>query len=295
MKTRGMATLDALRRTWRRDDVRATVHFVYFFGLTFAVLPALLSHLLGERGWISPDRSWRSTLGLQLAAVLGLSAVQEFVFRGRGTQCPYDPPRHLVVSGPYAYVANPMQLCKVVCLFFWGFFLGSGWVVLGSVVYLIFTTLWTASREDHRLESRFGEPFRRYRRSVRRWWPRWRPHAAVSGRLYVAEGCGPCRGVGSWIKEREPVGLEIRAAESHPSRVLTRVTYESGGLESEGLAAVARALEHLNLGWAFLGWTLRLPGVCRLGQLIVDAVGGGPRSVASTGAADGGGCPVVAC
>ena len=140
--------------------------------------------------------------------------------RGRGTQCPYDPPRSLVVSGPYAYVANPMQVCKVVGVACWGLFLGNGWVVLSGVVYLIVTVLWSGSREDRKLTDRFGDPFLAYRRAVRRWWPRWRPHRGVRGRLYARAGCGTCRGLGAWIREREPVGLEIRAAESHPSRVL---------------------------------------------------------------------------
>ena len=70
-------------KRWRSVAARATFHFVYFLVLTFAVLPALLSAVLGDGGWLAADRSWRSTLGLQLAAVLGLSAVQEFVSRGR--------------------------------------------------------------------------------------------------------------------------------------------------------------------------------------------------------------------
>ena len=45
--------------------------------------------------------------------------------------------------------------------------------------------------------------------------------------------------------------------------------------EEEGLAA----LEHIHLGWAFLGWTLRLPLVCPLAQWLVDASGGGPHHV----------------
>lgn len=286
MKERGTRAFDVALRPLRRVEVRASLHVVAFCALMFAVLPPVLAGIFGASGWISPERSWRSTLGLQLAAVLGLSAVQEFSCRGRGTPCPFDPPQRLVVSGPYVYVANPMQVCKVLCLFFWGFFLGSSWVVLGSFVYLIFTAFWTAPREDRNLERRFGEPFRSYRTSVGRWLPRWRPHGAATGRLYVAEGCVPCRGVGSWIRDREPVGLEILAAESHPSGVLTRITYEAEGLEEKGVAAVGRALEHLNLGWAFLGWTLRLPGVRPLGQLIVDAAGGGPRLIARTAATD---------
>ena len=46
-----------------------------------------------------------------------------------------------------------------------------------------------------------------------------------------------------------------------------------------GVAALARALEHLNLAWAWLGWTLRLPGFCQATQLLVDALGGEPRAI----------------
>ena len=47
----------------------------------------------------------------------------------------------------------------------------------------------------------------------------------------------------------------------------------------EGVAAFARALEHIHLGWAFVGWTMRLPLVEPFLQLLVDAVGGGPRQI----------------
>ena len=44
-----------------------------------------------------------------------------------------------------------------------------------------------------------------------------------------------------------------------------------------GMVALARALEHVNLGWAFVGWIIRLPLVCAVVQLLADAVGRGPR------------------
>ena len=45
------------------------------------------------------------------------------------------------------------------------------------------------------------------------------------------------------------------------------------------MAALARALEHLHLGWALVGCLLRLPVINPGAQLLVDAVGGGPRLI----------------
>jgi len=77
-------------------------------------------------------------------------------------------------------------------------------------------------------------------------------------------------------------GLEIVAAEHHPSRALTRITYESsdGAYTASGIEAVARALEHVHIGWALIACVLRLPVVRPLTQIIVDASGGEPRRIA---------------
>ena len=43
-----------------------------------------------------------------------------------------------------------------------------------------------------------------------------------------------------------------------------------------GVAALGRAVQHLHLGWAYVGWLVRVPGVAPFLQVVVDAVGGGP-------------------
>jgi len=104
-------------------------------------------------------------------------------------------------------------------------------------------------------------------------------------RLYVAESCLPCSRVGRWVARRNPVGLILTAAEDHPRRDLTRITYDpgDGSPEEEGVAAFARALQHMHPGWAVLGWMMRLPGLRHLIQWIVDAAGGGPRLIPRRG------------
>jgi hypothetical protein len=55
-----------------------------------------------------------------------------------------------------------------------------------------------------------------------------------------------------------------------------------GGLPVDGVRAMGRALEHLNLGWAMAGFSLRLPGIWQSAQLLMDASGLGPRTLVAT-------------
>jgi hypothetical protein len=90
-----------------------------------------------------------------------------------------------------------------------------------------------------------------------------------------------CREVGSWFADRGASHLEIVPAESHPSRALTRITYESadGTFTTHGIDAIARALEHIHFWWAFAAFALRLPVVAQLAQLLADAAGAQPRRI----------------
>ncbi len=80
---------------------------------------------------------------------------------------------------------------------------------------------------------------------------------------------------------------QLLPAAEHPSASLTRMTYEAGESTGQmpysvsGVEALARALDHIHLGWALVGWITRLPILRAVIQLVVDAVGGGPRRAAS--------------
>jgi hypothetical protein len=217
---------------------------------------------------------------LALPAILGFSAVQEFVLRGRGTPLPYDAPSRLVTTGPYAFVANPMQLSAALVFVIWGVMLDSVWIVVAAAMTVFYSVgLATWHERDH-LIGRFGDAWVAYRREVRAWRVRAKPYIARPAVLYVADGCPLCSGVGKWLADRDPVGLRIVAAEDHPARTLIRMTYEQpDGLADEGIAAFARGLEHVHLGWALVGMFIRLPIVRPALQILVDASGGYPRTV----------------
>ena len=278
------------RHAGRRGAMQAAI----FAALMFWLVPAIVFRGV-DGSWASLGQRWLMLGGVPLQVLLccvlaGLAAVREFAERGGGTPIPFDPPRRLVTSGPYAYVANPMQLSATLVMLLWAWLLESWWVAAAAPVAFLYGIGFAEADEHAQLSRRFGTRWRRYRSAVRAWLPRWRPfHPSVddpasgvrAARLYVAATCGPCSEVARWFAARSPRGLEIVAAESHPTRDLTRVTYDpgDGAAEAEGVAAIGRALEHLHLGWAVAGWVACTPVIRPVLQLLVDGSGGEARLV----------------
>ncbi|HET6765342.1 MAG TPA: hypothetical protein VFH27_16765, partial [Longimicrobiaceae bacterium] len=254
----------------RRLYARAAMQAALSGGLVLWLIPAAAFAQVGG-GWgtllarpLSATLTWAQILAV--AALPGLSATQEFATRGGGTPIPYDPPTRRVHGGPYAYVANPMQLSAALTLTLWGGLLGSGWVMLGGAMTVCYSAGLAAWDEDADLSARFGPRWAEYRAAVRPWLPRWRPYRPAHlppARLYVAAECGPCSEVGAWMTRQGATGLVVVRAEAHPARDLRRITYDAadGGAEQEGVAALSRALEHVHAGWALAGMALRLPRV----------------------------------
>jgi protein-S-isoprenylcysteine O-methyltransferase Ste14 len=283
----------ALFARWSFDGTqlgyRALLWAITAASLLLFFVPEIFFAISGHGSWqalLSTPSSVRN-MELQLIfllAVPAFSAVQEFARRGLGTPIPYDPPQRLVWSGLYRYVANPMQTSGVLVFTAWALLLRNPWLIMGGITIVIYCVGLAAWHEGEDLNQRLGEPWRRYRANVGNWMPRWRPwHDPETAlpRLYIAEGCGQCSQVRRWLEARHPTGVEIVAAEDHPTRSLYRMTYDpmDHSQPDEGVAAFARGLEHLNLAWAFGGALLRLPVIYPLAQLLLDASGLGPQRI----------------
>jgi protein-S-isoprenylcysteine O-methyltransferase Ste14/predicted DCC family thiol-disulfide oxidoreductase YuxK len=270
---------------WTRDRThlraRTVLHFIYYTAVLMWVLPAAVFELgagsFAALGTLGPF----DQILLQIVAlpgVVGVAATLEFLDHGHGTPMPYDAPTRLVTTGPFAYVANPFQITKVLLVLGWGAFLGSGWLMAASAAILIYAVTLARANEDRAMSSRFGLAWQNYRENVRRWVPRWRPWR--SSRLPAAElrfdgGCGQCRQVARWLGAARHLRLVPDAPEGgRPSRLV--YVPGNGGPAEEGIAALARALEHVNLGWAFIGWSIRIPVARSLFQLIADVVTAAP-------------------
>jgi len=95
-----------------------------------------------------------------------------FAAVGRGTPAPTDPPRRLVLTGPYRLLRNPMYLSALLAIGGWSLFFGS-WEVAGYGAILgVCVHLFVVLVEEPALRQRFGEDYKGYCRVTNRWLPR---------------------------------------------------------------------------------------------------------------------------
>ena len=270
-------------------NARAVFHVLAAGGVFLFLIPEVLFAVRPGYRWdaLLFEPAWLRNLelhGIALLGVVGVSAVQEFAQRGDGTPIPYDPPKRLVVSGLYRYISNPMQFSCVLVMTAWGTVLRNPCLAAVGIMSFLYSLGLAGWDEGEDMRVRFGKPWDEYRNNVKPWKPRLTPWHAPGhplARLYVAETCGPCSEVRRWFESHGAIWLQVVAAEDHPARDLKRITYDpmDGTDGDEGVGAFARALEHINLGWAFAGVCLRLPGIKHLVQMLLDASGLGPRFI----------------
>lgn len=107
-----------------------------------------------------------------------LDSFARFALEGRGTPAPVFPTRHLVITGLYRYVRNPMYAAVVAVIAGQGLMLGNLRVLFyGALVWLachVFVTMY----EEPVLRATFGQEYERFCTRV----PRWIPHPRHSPR-----------------------------------------------------------------------------------------------------------------
>lgn len=82
---------------------------------------------------------------------------------------PWKPSTALVTSGVYRYTRNPMYLGMALAYAAVSVFADSLIALLGLPVALAVMHYGVIAREERYLKEKFGEPYREYRRRVRRW------------------------------------------------------------------------------------------------------------------------------
>ena len=156
--------------------VRALTYATLFIGLVLVFLPA---RVLAWSGIAAPRAfGLLQGLGMAIAALggaLALWCILAFALIGRGTPAPFDPPRRLVVRGPYRFVRNPMYLGAAVALLGAAVYYGSAALAMYAGVFLLLMHAFVVGYEEPTLRETFGDEYGRYCGAVRRWRPRLPP------------------------------------------------------------------------------------------------------------------------
>ena len=144
--------------------VRALLSFIALPGLVAFAVPVWLAWPLIER---TPHLVGVPPFVAGVALLLW--CVGEFYAAGKGTLAPWDPPRHLVVSGPYRVSRNPMYIGVVLILLGWAaaFGLRSLWYYAVGVTVMFH--LRVVLGEEPWQARTFGDEWERYKARVPRW------------------------------------------------------------------------------------------------------------------------------
>jgi len=115
--------------------------------------------------------------GLMIAAGIAvvLDSFARFALQGVGTPAPVLPTRHLVVSGLYQYVRNPMYVGVLWVLLGQGLLLGDGRLLAYALLLWLGFHVFIVGYEEPTLRRSFGTEYEAFRRNVPRWIPRLSP------------------------------------------------------------------------------------------------------------------------
>lgn len=240
----------------RRLALRATLLAIGYGFLAFGVLPSLIMEALAGSWNIGERPVWLLALCMPLLALcllMGLSAVQTFVVHGEGTPIPLDPTKRLVRTDLFAYLVNPMQLSTALTWILMGIALGNPWIASAAIMAWIFVQGMVRWHHRNDLLVRFPEGWPQYRQHVPEWIPRWRPWVPEPARLTYDPASIWQRRFAGWLGRRQLVGLDLVPGITGPVYVAPGETREF-----TGLAAYAKALNHINLAFALVGAGLLL-------------------------------------
>ena len=157
-------------------------HLVSVAALPFTVAVLVPRWLLGGfpaprvgGGALAVAAQLAGALSLAVGVALFAASLRRFATEGEGTLAPWDPPRALVLRGPYRYVRNPMISGVLFVLLGEALVLRSARLGWWAALFAALNATYIPLVEEPQLERRFGEAYREYRRHVRRFVPRVRP------------------------------------------------------------------------------------------------------------------------
>jgi protein-S-isoprenylcysteine O-methyltransferase Ste14 len=110
-----------------------------------------------------------------IAVVILLESFARFALTGLGTPAPVMPTRHLVVSGFYRYVRNPMYVAVTALVLGQALLFGSPVLLVYAALLWAVFHLFVIGYEEPVLRRQYGPEYDWFCAHVPRWLPRLRP------------------------------------------------------------------------------------------------------------------------
>jgi protein-S-isoprenylcysteine O-methyltransferase Ste14 len=160
--------------TFRRNLI-VSVLFTIFGGpgIVLVYLPFWLTRFRVPAG----EPWWQMAIaGVLMAAGVAplFESTRRFIYAGRGTLVPTTPTEHLVVSGFYRHVRNPMYAGVLMALAGEAMLFERRGMILYLAIVWLATHLFVCLYEEPTLTRRYGDEYLRFKRDVPRWLPRVR-------------------------------------------------------------------------------------------------------------------------
>ena len=131
------------------------IGFVIDFFWPIPVLPDIVQYAVG---------------GVLLVLALTINVPAFISFRKVGTAVrPDRPTTAIITSGPFRFTRNPLYLSLALIYAGIAIAADSVWVMGFLIPVLLIMNRGVIAREEKYLEGKFGEEYRRYKETVRRW------------------------------------------------------------------------------------------------------------------------------
>lgn len=156
---------------WAKSLLNAAL----FFGIFMVALPWGAHWLLPVRLPLPPSvRTWAGATLFFAGVAVWVHCLDAFSRRGRGTPLPLDSPRHLVKSGLFALVRNPIMAAEIMVIWSEVLYFASLGILAYAFAMSVAGHLVVVYIEEPELRERFGASYVRYCEQVPRWLPRLR-------------------------------------------------------------------------------------------------------------------------
>lgn len=151
---------------------KSLLNAILFFAVFMLALPWLAHRLLPVA--MPVPRPLAAALGGMLFAgglTVWVACLDLFSRRGGGTPFPLDAPRHLVTTGPFAWVRNPIMAAELAVIWGEAIFAASLGVLAYAALVSLVAHVVVVRIEEPELRERFGDQYDAYARRTPRWLP----------------------------------------------------------------------------------------------------------------------------